>query len=51
MKGPPRSVAALSVAAGAFDLGADVTARYPGGRSLRQVARDKGFQEIARLLQ
>jgi ankyrin repeat protein len=31
--------------------GADVTARHPDGRALLQLARDKGFQQIAGLLE
>jgi ankyrin repeat protein len=34
-----------------LDHGADVTARHPDGRSLLQLARDKGHQEIVRLLE
>jgi ankyrin repeat protein len=34
-----------------LDHGADVTARHPDGRSLLQVARDQGFEEIAGLLE
>jgi hypothetical protein len=34
-----------------LEHGTDVTARHPAGRSLTQVAHDKGFQETARLLQ
>jgi ankyrin repeat protein len=34
-----------------LEHGADVTARHPDGRSLLQLARDKGFDEIASLLQ
>jgi ankyrin repeat protein len=33
-----------------IDHGADVTARHPDGRSLLEIARDEGFQEIAGLL-
>jgi hypothetical protein len=33
-----------------LEHGADVTARHPDGRSLLQVARDQGFEEIAGLL-
>jgi ankyrin repeat protein len=33
------------------DHGADVSARHPDGRSLLQLARDKGFHEIARHLE
>ena len=31
--------------------GANSAARYPDGRSLKQVAQEKGFHEIAALLQ
>ncbi len=31
--------------------GADIDARHPDGRSLAQIARDKGFAEIANLLE
>ncbi len=34
-----------------LEHGADVTARHPDGRSLLQLARDKGLQEIAGLLE
>lgn len=34
-----------------LEHGADVTARHPDGRSLLRLARDKGFQEIAALLE
>jgi ankyrin repeat protein len=34
-----------------LDHGADVAARHPDGRSLLQIARDQGFDEIARLLE
>jgi ankyrin repeat protein len=33
-----------------IDHGADVTARHPDGRSLGEIARDEGFDEIASLL-
>ncbi|HVT58509.1 MAG TPA: hypothetical protein VHR45_08920 [Thermoanaerobaculia bacterium] len=33
-----------------LDHGANVTARHPDGRSLLQIARDQGFDEIASLL-
>ena len=33
-----------------LEHGADAAARHPDGRSLEQVARDNGFDEIARLL-
>ena len=31
--------------------GADVAARHPDGRSMIEVAQEKGFQEIAQLLE
>ncbi len=34
-----------------LEHGADVTVRYPDGRSLLQAAREQGFEEIARLLE
>jgi len=34
-----------------LDQGADVTTRHPDGRSLVQIARDRGFDEIASLLE
>ncbi len=34
-----------------LDRGANVAARHPDGRSLLQIARDKGFGEIVRLLE
>lgn len=34
-----------------LEHGADVSARHPDGRSLLQVARDKGFEEIAAVLE
>jgi ankyrin repeat protein len=34
-----------------LERGADVSARHPDGRSLLQLARDKGFEEIAALLE
>ncbi|MGB7624207.1 MAG: hypothetical protein WBN92_17815, partial [Terriglobia bacterium] len=34
-----------------LEQGADVTARHPDGRSLFEVARDRGFDEIAGLLE
>ena len=34
-----------------LDLGADVTARHPDGRSLLKLAREQGFEEIARMLE
>jgi ankyrin repeat protein len=34
-----------------LDHGADVAARHPDGRSLVQIARDQGFDEMARLLE
>jgi len=34
-----------------LEHGADLTARHPDGRSLSQLARDKGFQEIVALLE
>jgi ankyrin repeat protein len=34
-----------------LEHGADITARHPDGRSLLQLAREKGFTEIAELLQ
>jgi ankyrin repeat protein len=34
-----------------LEHGADVSTRHPDGRSLLQIARDQGFNEIARLLE
>jgi hypothetical protein len=34
-----------------MEHGADVRARHPDGRSLGEVARDQGFEEIGKLLE
>jgi ankyrin repeat protein len=34
-----------------LEHGAEITFRHPDGRSLLQLARDEGFQEIAGLLE
>jgi hypothetical protein len=34
-----------------LDHGADITARHPDGRSLLQIAREKGFDQVADLLE
>jgi len=45
LRGKTNAVRAL------LDLGADANARHPDGRSLVQVARDQGLEEIAGLLE